>query len=302
MTPRTRLAPLAALLATLGLAASAAADPLLGADALTPVTARLLAEQARLDRRVHPAAWQRVADVQGVRPEVYLATRLRRPSVARELTAMGAEAVMPLVDLLAGGGFGRDLSDDERQALTLGALEALAAQRDPRASGVLRAAFTRLTDRGQLRAAARGIAGLGTAGDLAFLVSHLNDPGGRGLAALEGLGAQRSRASLDIAATALRATTDPDAVAAASRALGEIGSTWAQAAGAQGSSLPDAAAEALVPAFLRARGAARDAVQSAILACGAPRAAALLTAALPAADGPTQARIRFMVRAIQRGS
>lgn len=302
MILRSRLAPFTALLATLALSSAVGADPLLGERALSPVTSRLLAEQARLDRRVHPNAWDRLAQLQGIRPEVYLATRLRRPSVARELTAMGADAVLPLVDLLVGGGFSRELSDDERAALTLGALEALAAQRDPRASSVLRAAFTRLEDRAQLRAAARGIAGLGTADDLAFLVSHLSDPHGRGLAALEGLGAQRARPALDLAATALRGARDAEVIAAAARALGEIGSTWAQRAGRSDASLPDAAAEALVPAFLRAQGAARDAVQTAILAGGAPRAAELLQRALPSADAPTQIRIRFMIRAIQRGS
>jgi hypothetical protein len=300
MTRARRLGLAVALLATLS-AAAASADPLLGADALTPVTSRLLAEQLRLDRRVHPAAWQRVADLQGIRPEVYLATRLRRPSVSRELRAMGGEAVLPLLDLLVGGGSPRAMSDEERAALTLGALEAVAVQRDPRASGALRAAFSRLQDPASLRAAARGVAALGTPDDLSFLVGHLSTPGPRALAALEGLGALRARASLDLAATVLRAAQDPATIAAAARALGEIGSSWAQRAEPGDASLPAAAAEALVPAYLRAPAASRDALQVAILACGSPRAAELLRAAMPSLDGRGQQRARFILRALQRG-
>lgn len=300
MNRARRLGLTAALVSAL-FAAPASADPLLGADALTPVSSRLLTEQLRLDRRVHPAAWQRVADVQGIRPEVYLATRLRRPSVSRELRAMGGEAVLPLLDLLVGGGFPRALSDEERAAMTIGALEAVAAQRDPRASGALRAAFLRLHDPAQLRAAARGVAALGTPDDLAFLVSHLSTPGPRALAALEGLGALRARASLDLAATVIRATQDPATLTAAARALGEIGSSWAQRAESSDASLPAAAAEALVPAYLRAPEASREALQVAIFACGSPRAAELLRAALPSLDARGQQRARYIVRALQRG-
>jgi alkylhydroperoxidase/carboxymuconolactone decarboxylase family protein YurZ len=298
---RSRPLGLAAALVVGLLAAPAAADPLLGAEALTPVSSRLLAEQLRLDRRVHPAAWQRVADLQGIRPEVYLATRLRRPSVSRELREMGAEALLPLLDLLVGGGLDRAMSDDERAALTLGALEAVAAQRDPRAAGALRAAFNRVHDPAQLRAAARGVAALGTPDDLAFLVARLATPGPHALAALEGLGALRARASLDLAATVLRAAHDPATITAAARALGEIGSSWAQRAERGDASLPAAAAEALVPAYLRAPEGSRDALQVAILACGSPRAAELLRAALSSLDARAQQRVRYILRALQRG-
>ena len=55
-----------------------------------------------------------------------------------------------------------------------------------------------------------------------------------------------------LAATVLRAAQDPATFAAAARALGEIGSSWAQRAEPGDASLPAAAAEALVPAYLRA--------------------------------------------------
>lgn len=287
---------LASLLST----GAALADPLLGASALPTIPARLLSEQLRLDRRVHPEAWDRVGSVQGVRPEVYLSTRARRPSVTRELSMMGADALLPMLDLLAGAGFPRALSPEERDALTLGALEAVGALRDRRASVVLRAAFARVTDPAQMRAAARGVGALGEPEDLAFLASHLNDPGGRGLAALEGLGASRSRAALDAVAAVLDATRDEATARAAARALGEIGSSWAQRASGSDAELPARAAEPLVRAFLRATGRARDAAQVAILACGSPRAATLLTQALATADAPTRARITALLAMLRR--
>ncbi|MFO0629404.1 MAG: hypothetical protein U0325_27765 [Polyangiales bacterium] len=294
-----RLGLRAALVAGL-FAATASADPLLGADALSPVSSRILAEQLRLDRRVHPAAWQRVADVQGIRPEVYLATRLRRPSVSRELRAMGGEAVLPLVDLLVGGGSPRAMSDEERAALTLGALEALAVQRDSRASGALRAAFLRVEDPAQRRAAARGVAALGTPDDLAFLVAQMATPGPRALAALEGLGALRARASLDLAATVLRAQATPRP-SRLRRAL-EIGSSWAQQAEAGDATLPAAAAEALVPAYLRAPEGVREAHRWRSSRAVPPRAAELLRDALPTLDARGQQRVRYILRALQRSA
>lgn len=288
-------------LATLLAAGAALADPLLGESVLPAVPARLLAEQLRLDRRVHPAAWERVANLQGVRPEVYLATRGRRPTVARELTMMGADALLPMLDVLVGGGYPRALAPEERDALTLGALEAVGALRDRRASTVLRAAFTAVTDPAQMRAAARGVGALGAAEDLAFLAAHLGDPGGRGLAALEGFGASRTRAALDAVAAVLDATRDEATARAASRALGEIGSSWAQRATGEGADLPARAAEPLVRAFLRATGRARDAAQVAILACGSPRATTLLTEALATADAPTRARITALLAMLRRG-
>lgn len=287
---------LAALLA----AGAAGADPLLGAGALPAFPARLLAEQLRLDRRVHPEVWERVANLQGVRPEAYLATRARRPSVSRELAMMGPDALLPMLDLLVGGGYPRALSDEERSALTLGALEAVASLRDRRASPVLRAAFLQVTDPAQMRAAARGIAALGAPEDLAFLAAHLDAPGGRGLAALEGFGASRSRAALDAVATVLDAARDEATVRAAARALGEIGSSWAQRASGADADLPARAAEPLVRAFLRTAGRTREAAQVAILACGSPRAAALLAEALPAADAPTRARISSLIALLRR--
>jgi hypothetical protein len=133
-------------------------------------------------------------------------------------------------------------------------------------------------------------------------VARLATPGPHALAALEGLGALRARASLDLAATVLRAAHDPATITAAARALGEIGSSWAQRAERGDASLPAAAAEALVPAYLRAPEGSRDALQVAILACGSPRAAELLRAALPSLDARAQQRARYILRALQRGA
>ncbi|MBL8602035.1 MAG: hypothetical protein JNK72_08930 [Myxococcales bacterium] len=282
------------------LAGAATADPLLGAGAMAPTLERALQSQMRADRRAHPQAWQAVSSLQGIRPGVYRATRLQRPSVSRELRALGPDALLPMLDALAGAGFGGALSPAEREALTVGMLEAVGVLRDPRALPVLSAAYERASGPTMLRAAARGLA---MSGDPAALARVQ-----RG--ASEGELAQRatSLAALGVSPNpavtpwlvARLAAPEPALVEAAAAALGERHSAWAATARRQND--PDRAlvARSLVASFLRADPAHERALQTAVLAVGGAETLAAIDALNTGAAPRDAARLATLRRLAAR--
>lgn len=283
------------------------AEPLLrggdatgGAMAQLPATVqRSLADQVRVARARTPAVFAAVADLRGVRPDVYRATRYRRPAVVRELRGLGADALLPMLDVLAVHGYPRALSTEERDALESGLLEAVGELRDRRAEPVLRAAFLGLSREASVRAAAQGLGNLCGDGEVALLLGHARDAGTRGAAALEGLGRCRRPEAIRPLASALDTLTDADAVRAAARGLANAGSTWAQQSAAvagQGGvamdpTIPALAVGTLVRAYARALASGadeqvRNELAYAVLAVGHADGPRLLTDAAHAATTP----------------
>lgn len=287
----------AALLAVaLSLAtASALASPLLGASALPAAAQRALAADLRAARAQHPEHFARVADLAGLRPSVYRASRLQRPSVVRELRAMGRDALMPMLDLLAGAGPSRALTAAERDTLVLASLDALGALRDRRAAPVLQSAFAYVSAPEELRAAARSLAQLGGDSELAALTSAASTPGLRQPAALEALGVTR-RVEFARTLTDALSSTDAAVVTGAARGLAELGSTWAQAATAQRVALPRETHAALVSAWLR--GLSRSDLSVALSAVATADTLAAIDAAAASAsasDARALAQLRRIV-------
>jgi hypothetical protein len=211
---------------------------------------QLAADVARA-RRESPAAFVRVRALSGVRREVYGKTRARRPEVVRELRALGADGLMPMLEVLALDGWRDALGDEERRALESGMLRAVGLLGDRRAAPVLRAAVEQAAEEGVATEAAIALGRLCSPDEVAFLgaraqaaasssqsvqspsaqsqsQSSLADAARR-RAAIAGLGACRSLASAQRLATLVDdAAVAPDAAAA----LTAVGSSWAwQAAG-----------------------------------------------------------------------
>lgn len=268
------------------MAATVSADPLVPAAALSATARQSLASQVRVDRARRPAAYQRVATLHGLDPRTYRASRAGRPTVSRELRAMGPDALLPMLDVLAVSGFPRALSDDERAALELGVLEAVGELRDRRAAPALRAAFDHARSDDTRNAAARALGRLGGDDELAMLRRELT--GAHAHAAIVGLGACERPEALQSLLDALSTSRDDDTTAAAATALSSHGSTWAQASRGARDTTSSRVADALVRAFVRSRGDARDAVQIAILATGAPDTVRIIDAARATADADTQ--------------
>jgi hypothetical protein len=301
-------------------ASPAAASPLLRAadgtagamSQLPPAAQQTLAGQVREARSRAPAAFTSVGNLAGLRPVVYRATRYRRPSVARELRGLGAGALLPMLDVLAVGGYPHALSPDERDVLEAGLLDAVGALRDARAVPVLRAAFLGATADASVVAAAQGLGELCGDPEVALLVGHRHDAGARGRAALEGLGRCRRAESVRPLAAVLDGATDPETIRAAARGLAHAGSTWAQQIAVEGHrahdpAVPALAARALVSAYARALDAAaeqpvRDELMFAVLAVGHPDGPRLLSEAAARAARPADCAALTALAATARRS
>jgi len=278
-----------------------AADPLLPARAMTPTLQRSLTAEFRADRAVHPQAWRAVSDLSTLRPEVYRATRIGRPAVTRELRSLGPDALLPMLDALAVSGYPRTLSTEEREALTVGLLEAVGFLRDRRAAPVLRAAFAQESAPDTLRAAARGLAALDDNESWEVLRAATEGDTERASIALSALGTSPRAAATPLLLGRL-GDTSPAVVSAAAHALSERHGTWAAAARRVQDPQRPAVAAALVDAYARAtdRGA-QEALQTAVLALGAQESPALAEAAARA-PGADSARLQRLARMARRAA
>jgi hypothetical protein len=283
-----------------------AADGTAGAMAmLSSAAQQSLAAQVREARSHARAAFSAVANLAGLRPAVYRTTRYQRPSVARELRGLGTGALLPMLDVLAVGGYPHSLNAEERDVLEVGLLDAVGVLRDTRAEPVLRAAFLGSPLDAGVLAAAQGLGALCRDSDIAMLVSHRGDAGARGAAAIEGLGHCRRIEAVRPLAAAMDGATAPETVRAAARGLAHVGSTWAQQVASNrrlpyDPAVPTLAAQSLVAAYTRAleSGAdapVRDELAYAILAVGHANSPRLLT---EAAQRTTQPAARTALGAL----
>lgn len=290
-----------ALSVAMTLPAAVLATPLLGDNMVPTAAQRTLTAQVRAERAAHPEMFTRVSDLVGVQPEYYLTRRSRRPSVAQELSALGPQALLPMLDVLAVSGYPRALSSEETAALEVGLLEAVGNLRDRRAEPVLRAAFERMASPPVLRAAARGLGALAGDGEVALLTSVARGGSGdRRAAALEGLGFSRRADAVAVLTEVLESAQEDAVIQSAARGLGEAGSTWAHTASGTRSDLSERCTEALVRAFVRTRGANRDAVRLAVLSVGSREAPRFIQAARATADTDTRAALATLERMVRR--
>jgi len=295
--PRT----IALALALSLLPAAAAAAPLLGPSALAPQAQRALSASIRADRAAHPEHFARVHNLIGLQGRFYRTTRARTPEVTQELRALGADALLPMLDALAFSDYPRALSPEEREALEVGVLNALSALRDRRAEPVLRAAFERLSAPESVRAAARALGSLAGDGEVAALTAAARQAGPRQAAALEGLGVTRRADAARVIAEVLDASSDVAAITGAARGLAEAGSTWAAAADGHTVALPPTVATSLVRAFVRVP-AARDELMVPIAATATRDTLTAVEAEIArgAADATTARNLATLHRIVRR--
>jgi hypothetical protein len=261
-----------------------------------PAAARTsLASEVAAEKVKHPEAFEAVAAVQGHRPEVYKKFRNPTPSVDRELRALGPSALLPMLSALALEAPPMDgLGVREREALTVGMLNAVGVLRDARSGPVLRAALEKSEAGSRMeRAAAEAMGRLCGDAEIAALSAHTAAGDTRRLAAIEGLGQCRRQASAKQLVGVLKAVSpgDPAAVAAA-QAMGTLGSSWAweamgPKAAAEGEVVRKMAAQALVEAFAKLPGEARTAAQKSLSLVEHPAAITAIDSARASADPET---------------
>lgn len=147
-----------------------------------------LQREVALARSSASAMFDVVANVKGCTAEGTLRNRANRPECTRELRALGAPALIPMLQALALESLGRAYATEtEKLAYARGLIEASMVLRDPRSRGVMTAIFTHATDSGLQILSAEALGRLAGDGDVKLLAQHLdaNDP--LRIAAIKGL-------------------------------------------------------------------------------------------------------------------
>jgi hypothetical protein len=273
------------------------ASPLLGERALPTEAHRTLATRIRAERAAHPDYFATVAAIESMRPEVVRVSRSQHPTAVRTLRSMGANALYPLIDLLAFSSPPGTLNEESREVLEIAALQCLGELRDRRAEPVLRVAFERATSPDVALAAARALGSLGGDGEIALLSTAARSAGPRRVAAIEGLGRSRRADAVGVVLTLLETVRETEVTVAAAHALADAGSTWAQGNNRE---VSVRCSEALVRAFVRSTASVRDEVQIALLSVATQETLANIQAARSGATEETLRRLVVLERMVRR--
>jgi hypothetical protein len=248
----------------------------------------------------------RVRDVKGVKPEHYKKSRNPIPEASRELSALGKDALFPMLEALAFDAPQRDLTTKESEALTIGMLAAVGDLRDARSAPVLRASFEgQSTSTAVARVAATSLGKLCRKTDRDYLANAL-ETGPRRTAAAYGLGECRNQESIE---TLVSTVHDDDAAVRLEvvKALGTAGSSWAWAARIRGGKATEAealaarnaAAEALLEAFV-AHEDVRSEAKKALLKTESPTLLSAIEGLKSGADTKLAADLAALEKAVQK--
>lgn len=264
---------------------AAAAGVALDANAL-PVAARadLTKEIARANAEV-PDLVRQVRDVAAHARDLDQGSRLPGAPLTMHFKALGPRAFGPMVELLAFDAHAaKDLSGTAAAALRLGLIEALGIIRDARSIPVFAHLLdARTSDFDTQRAAAEGLARVGTDDAIAVLTKAASASRGtdRERAILSGLhDARREAAAKLLVATLEAPNTDEATAKIAAKSLGGVGNAWAwktvTLARSEESATRSLAARALVKAYVRYSGEARDQAAKSLLVVDDPSTPTLL--------------------------
>jgi HEAT repeat protein len=271
---------------------------------LAPDAAVTLKAEVEAARQATPRAFAAVDALFAQLPALDARKRGGLLPVGPMLKPLGADGVMPLLEELAfvdRAGAAADLPPGATLAWRVGVLEALGAQRDPRARAVLESAVQQPGAPFEVtRAAAEALGRLGDDAAARFLVHH-SRTGPHAQAVLSGMGACRRAAVALRLAEAAAASESPEQAHRLVRALGEVGNSWAwqtpavRAFAAEESRVREVAAAALVAAFVRFDGEVRQEASNALLVVDAPQTPALVAKARQKADPETSAALNALV-------
>jgi hypothetical protein len=236
----------------------------LGAEARTSLAGEIAAY-----RKTNPQAFEAVRAVGGHRPENYKKFRNPVPTTSREFRALGASALLPMLEALAfeTPAERAQLTDAEATALTVGMLEAVGTLRDPKSAPVVHAIFASgANNAAVLAAAARALGRLGGDAELSALTAAAVPGNARMLAAIEGLGECRRIEAAKHLSSLVATASDDRTLETLGLALGSVGSSWAwktrgDAKASEGLAVREVAAKALTAAYPRASGEAQRQMQ-----------------------------------------
>jgi hypothetical protein len=284
-------AAIGALLASVAVAGTAAAEPQAAVVRLPPAAkvelARDVARARAADVRPFVAVQQIVASAE----TAHARARGRRAPIALYLAKLGPSALMPMLEMLALDA-PKGVSAKAARTIRRDLVEAVGLLRDPRALPVLSAILDDASaDEDTTRTAAEAIARLGTDEAATRIIRALETAtDDRARAILGGMGECRRARVADAIAVRLRSATDEATARVAARSLGRAGNAWAwrtMADRTEESRVREIAARALVAAFVQRDGEARTAADNALMVVDAPQTPALIEEAKKGAPAET---------------
>jgi hypothetical protein len=246
------------LAATLATASEARADGVLAGPGQVAAPHRAaLSARIHTARQQHPDWFARVGALRDRAASLDAHKRGRLAPISPLLRAQGANALLPMLEMIAFDAKPRaGLNDTAWRALRAGLLEAVGELRDPDARPVLEAVLDGPeADPMVVRAAAEALAKLGGDQQAAKLTSLARIAGPRQPALIEGLGQCRRLACVTALSEVLAAHPSAPIALAAVRALGTAGAAWAWKTpsvavhASDESAVRETAARALVDAF-----------------------------------------------------
>jgi hypothetical protein len=283
-------------------ASAARADGLALASSELPEAAKktLVKDVAAL-KAAQPDAFDKVRDIQGIKPEVYKQYRNPIPMAGLELKRLGAGALLPMLSALALDAPAVTLSEQEKTTYVIGLLEASSALRDARGGAVYKAILeSKNKPADVLRAAAEAMGRLCGDAELAALKKHTAAGDTLRSHAIRGLGQCRRKESAEHLATLLAEAKDAAAAEPIADALGLVASSWAwKAMGAKvattAKEVQAIAAKALIGAFSRYDGA-RETTRKSLRLVESHDALALIATARTTADVATQTALDTLAK------
>jgi hypothetical protein len=219
-------------------------------------------------------AWARAADETKRGPHA---------TISFALEALGPDAVIPMLEMLAVDGPPRgELSDTAWTTLRFGLIEAVGLWRDSRSRAVLGSILDKSSDYQVVRAAAEALGRLGDDVSTRQLATLAKRAGPKQRAVLDGIGECRRPAAADaLASLAAKRPKHPAIAASLIGALGGIGNAWAWQTPAlkqtgEGPKVRSTAARALIGLFVHYDGELRQRAESALLVVDDPSTPSLI--------------------------
>jgi HEAT repeat protein len=238
----------------------------------------------------------KVARAPKIAVEMDEARRGSMTSISLPLSALGKDALFPMLEMLALDGPPRGkMTEGAWFALRVGLIEAVGMTRDTRATPVLNAILMNETEFFLVRAAAEALGRIGDDVSVKTLVRLASSPNAKQAAVLSALGECRRVGAAN--ALAKVATTKDEAVArVVIKSLGAVGNAWAWktpavAESGEGDQVRAIAARALIQAFVQNDGYTRQKAQSALLVVNDPSTPSLIAAARKGANAELSAAL-----------
>ncbi len=262
-----------------------------------PVEARRqLATQISAARKSDEAAFEALARVRMNLVALDAKKRGRQPTVSPALRDLGRKALYPLIQEVAFLAKPRgEVETAAWQAWKLALLEVLGELRSPAASPIFLAVLASNESNFEINRGA--VSALGEISDDASVRALVTlSSGPKREAVLAGMGTCRRLLVAQTLGTAVSTASDMRMLTLLSKSLGMVGNSWAWrtppvVAKDEEGAIRAIAARALVQAFVKSDGQARQAASNALMIVDARETSALIQEARKIAEGPTAAAL-----------